>query len=304
MALPSATIEKLKKHVAGEHTANEPLAPRTSVRVGGAAELFIQPADAKALQQALAILADDGQPWLMLGGGANTLVGDRGVACAVIRMPNLAESVEVGGEGVTVTLAAGSPITKLIQVMRRHKAVGAEFMAGIPGTIGGAVTMNAGTKNGWIQYVLKQVELAQPQGFVTRGVDELHFQYRETKLPAQSVVVSATCFLPFGDVELSEKKMAEDLAYRRSTQPLHLPNFGSAFMNPPNHSAGKLIQDAGLKGHRIGNAQISEQHANFIVNLGGAKAADVRALLELAQKRVFEATGIELRHEVKFVGEF
>lgn len=304
MALKHATIERLKQHVGGVHAPNEPLAPRTSIRVGGPADLLIQPRDAGALVQALAILADDDSPWAVLGGGADTLVGDRGVREVVFRLPDQPEELEQGREGITVTVAAGTPINKLIRTMKRNKATGAEFLAGVPGTIGGAVAMNAGTRHGWMQYVLKKVELATPQGLIWKNADELHFEYRATRLPPLSVITRATCFLPFGDAEKSEQKMAEDLAYRRQTQPLNLPNFGSSFVNPPDHSAGKLIQDAGLKGHRIGNAQISEVHANFIVNLGGAKAADVRALLELARTRVLDQTGLELKHEVKFVGEF
>jgi UDP-N-acetylmuramate dehydrogenase len=300
----AATLEKLRAHVPGEHAKSEPLANRTSIRIGGKADLFVQPADADALVQTLKILADDGLPWHVLGGGANSLVGDGGIRGAVLRLPNLPEQIETGAEGVTVTLAAGSPIAKIIQLMRKHRTVGAEFMAGIPGTVGGAVTMNAGTQNGSLERVLRRVELATPDGFITRERDALRFAYRFTHLPERSVVARATLFLPYGQVELSEKKIADDLAYRRSTQPLQLPNFGSCFVNPAQGSAGRLIEGAGLKGHRIGNAQISPVHANFIVNLGGATASEVRALLDLAQSRVREQTGIVLRREVKFVGEF
>lgn len=300
----ASTLEKLRAHVRGEHALDEPLANRTSIRIGGKADLFIQPADSEALQQALRILADDGVGWHVLGGGANSLIGDGGIRGAVLRLPNLPEQIEAGPDGVTVTLAAGSPITKIIQVMRKQRVVGAEFMAGIPGTIGGAVTMNAGTKNGSLDRILRRVELATPDGMIARERDELRFAYRFTHLPERSVVARATLFLPFGDVPASEKKIADDLGYRRSTQPLQLPNFGSCFVNPEGASSGRLIEEAGLKGHRIGNAQISEVHANFIVNLGGAKASEVRALLELAAERVRERSGIELRREVKFVGAF
>jgi len=300
----AATLERLRAHVRGEHALDEPLASRTSVRIGGNADLFVQPADADALVAALKILADDGLPWHVLGGGANSLIGDGGIRGAVLRLPNLPEQVEAGPEGVTVTLAAGSPIAKIIQVMRKQRATGAEFMAGIPGTVGGAVTMNAGTKNGSLERVLVRVELATPEGFITRERDALQFAYRFTHLPERSVVARATLRLPFGNLEASEKKITDDLAYRRSTQPLQLPNFGSSFVNPPNGSAGRLIEESGLKGHRIGGAQISEVHANFIVNHGGARAAEARALLELMQSTVRERTGIELRREVKFVGEF
>jgi UDP-N-acetylmuramate dehydrogenase len=294
----------LKAHVPGTHTRDEPLSGRTSVRVGGPADLFVQPADLPALQRALQILGDAAMPWAVLGGGANTLVGDGGFRGAILRLPNVPEEIVEEEGGVAVTLGAGSPIAKLLQIQRRLALTGAEFMAGIPGTLGGAVCMNAGTKNGWLQYILREVTLVRPESVSTAARDTLQFQYRHTALPAGSVVARVTCLLSRGDVAVSEKKIADDLGYRRSTQPLHQPSFGSAFINPPNGSAGRLIEAAGLKGHRLGNAQISEMHANFIVNLGEARAADVRGLLELARGRVREQSGIELKHEVQFLGEF
>ena len=151
--------------------------------------------------------------------------------------------------------------------------------------------------------MLQSVRFASVDGMKTLPSDELVFGYRHTKLPPRSVVWEATFRLPYGDVEASEKKISEDLTYRRSTQPLHLPNSGSVFINPPKLSSGKLIEEAGLKGLREGNAQISEMHANFIVNRGGAKARDIVFLMEKAKQEVFERTGVELKAEVKRVGE-
>lgn len=304
MAHAPAIFETLKAHVPGTHALDEPLAGRTSVRVGGPADLFVQPADLPALQRALQILAEANVPWAVLGGGANTLVGDGGFRGAILRLPNPPEALRQEAAGAEVTLGGGSPIAKLLQVQRRLGLTGAEFMAGIPGTLGGAVRMNAGTKNGWIQYVLRRVTVVGAGGVQTLARDDLRFQYRHTALPEGTVVGSVTCHLSPGDVTVSEKKIADDLGYRRSTQPLHQPSFGSAFVNPPGGSAGRLIEQVGLKGHRLGDAQISELHANFIVNLGGARARDVRGLLELARSRVREATGVELKHEVQFLGAF
>ncbi|MBS2029781.1 MAG: UDP-N-acetylmuramate dehydrogenase [Deltaproteobacteria bacterium] len=304
MATPAASHERLRAHVQGEISRDEPLANRTSVRVGGTADLFVQPKSVDDLARTLEILADDGIAWHVLGGGANTLVGDGGFRGAVLRLPNLPEVIEASADAVTVTLAAGSPITKIIQVMRKQKVTGAEFLASVPGTIGGAVTMNAGTRDGWMQRVIQSVDVVSARGTQRLESNALTFEYRRTHLPEGSVVVAATCRLPRGDVEASEATMAKDIAYRRATQPLHQPNFGSCFVNPEGNGAGRLIESVGLKGHRIGNAQISEMHANFIVNLGGAKASEARALLDLARNRVREATGIELHPEVKFVGEF
>ena len=304
MSSVAASFERLRAHVQGEIARDEPLANRTSVRVGGTAELFIQPKSASELARVLEILADDGIGWHVLGGGANTLVGDGGFRGAVLRLPNLPEVIEASADSIKVTLAAGSPITKIVQLMRKQKVTGAEFLAGVPGTIGGAVTMNAGTRDGWMQRVIHSIDVVSARGTQRLEGDALQFEYRRTHLPEGSVVIAATCVLPRGDVEASEATMSKDLAYRRATQPLNLPNFGSCFVNPPGNGAGRLIEQVGLKGHRIGNAQISDVHANFIVNLGGAKATDARGLLELARNRVREATGIELHPEVKFVGEF
>lgn len=305
MATIEAAFESLKRHLASEVRRDEPMAPRTSIKVGGTADLFLQPGSAEELQRALQLLADAGLPWVVMGGGANTLVGDGGIRGAVIRLTHApADEVERREGGIEATLAAGAPIARLVKVMREHAVTGAEFMVGIPGTLGGAIRMNAGTKNGWVQYCLREVQLVDATGIRWVPRDDLHFAYRHTELPAGCVVHRARFWLPDGDVEKSRTQMDEDVAYRRSTQPLQLPNFGSTFVNPPKGSAGRLIEEAGLKGHRVGNAQISDVHANFIVNHGGAKAAEVVALIERAQREVFERTGIRLVHEVKRVGEF
>jgi UDP-N-acetylmuramate dehydrogenase len=305
MAEREPTWKRLSDHVAGEVRRNEPLAPRTSIRVGGAAELFIRPADVESLCTALAILADDGVPVRVLGGGANTIVSDAGLPGAVIRLPTSGpERLESREGGIRITLPAGAPIARLIQQMREHRTVGAEFLAGVPGTLGGAVAMNAGTREGWIQKVLVGILVATPTGIVELSAQDLSFAYRSTRWAPEGVVVAATFELLSGDVEASERQMSADLAYRRRTQPLNLPNSGSTFVNPPGESAGRLIEAAGLKGHQIGAAQISALHANFIVNLGGARAAEVKALMDKAKSEVRSRFGVELIAEVKLVGEF
>jgi UDP-N-acetylmuramate dehydrogenase len=309
MANLAEIYERLLHHAPGEVSKDEPLAPRTSVRVGGTADLFFKPRDANALVAALKIFADADVPWLVLGGGANTIVGDGGVRGVVIKLPADAGPIEQleksadANVAVIVTLGAGKPIAKLLDVQRRYKAVGAEYLAGVPGTLGGAVAMNAGTRHGWVQSVLTHVTVCSAEGVKRLPAEQLGFSYRHTTLPAGSLVWDATFRLPHGDVQQSEQKIAEDLAYRRATQPLNLPNSGSVFMNPPNGSAGRLIQEAGLKGYREGNAQISELHANFIVNRGGAKASEITSLMARAQREVFMRTGIELTPEVKVIGE-
>lgn len=279
---------------------DEPLAPWTSVRVGGRAEALVRPASVDSLLKCLRAVHAEGAPLTILGGGANTLVGDLGVPGITLKLVGSYFPEEVHGE--RLTLNAGSAIARLTTLMKLHSLVGAEFLAGIPGTLGGAIAMNAGTKSGECMSIVESVELATPDGL--GWVSALRFRYRHTELPPGAVVTRARFALRAGDAELSERLMEEDLANRKRTQPLTQPNFGCVFTNPPGSFAGALIEKAGLKGYRIGNAEISRIHANFIVNSGGATAADVTGLMAEAQRRVFAHTGISLSPEVKRIGKF
>lgn len=291
---------------AGQAQRNEPLAPWVTVRAGGAADVLLRPHSVDALVAALRVAHDEGAQVSLLGGGANTLVGDFGVRGLTLKLPSdlAPETVEPTNDGGLVTLSAGAAIARLVNVMKQHAWVGAEALAGIPGTLGGAVAMNAGTKNGECMRIVDAVELATKDGVGWIEVARIPFEYRHTHLPAGSVVTRVRFRLRHGDVEASQAAMAQDLAYRKRTQPLSLPNFGSVFTNPPGHHAGQLIETVGLKGHRIGNAQISTLHANWIVNVGQATARDVESLMELASTRVFDATGIKMTPEVKRLGQF
>lgn len=279
---------------------DEPLAPWTSVRVGGAAELLIKPATADSLAKTLAFAKQENIPVTILGGGANTLVGDLGVSGYTLKLASDYFPEELSG--TRVTLNAGSAIARIVTLMKQQQLVGAEFLAGIPGTLGGATAMNAGTKNGECMTVVEQVELATADGL--GWVSGLTYRYRHTDLPPGAVVTRVRFALRQGDLAESAAKMEADLSYRKRTQPLSQPNFGSVFTNPPGHFAGALIEQVQLKGHRLGNAQFSTLHANWIVNLGGAKAADVTGLMAEAQRRVLEATGVTLTPEVKRIGKF
>jgi UDP-N-acetylmuramate dehydrogenase len=234
------------------------------------------------------------------------MVGDRGIRGVVVRLPSefaKEEVIRVEG-GAEVILGAGAPIARLIQIAKSQKLTGAEFLAGIPGTLGGAVSMNAGTKNGETQSILRAVEVATRQEVRWISREEIAFAYRHGDVPPDSVVTRVRVKLVEGDFAKSLAAMDDDLTYRRRTQPLTQPNSGSVFRNPPNDFAGRLIEASGLKGRRIGNAQISPVHANFIVNLGGAKAADVVALIDQAKAEVRGRFNVGLELEVKLVGEF
>jgi len=293
--------------LAADASPGESLAPWTSLRVGGPAELLVRPRTAQALVSVLSRARAEGFPVHVLGGGANTLVGDLGIRGITLKLPGdlFAEEVQpVTSGGGLVTLGAGAAIVRLVNVMRARGWVGAEFLAGIPGTIGGAVAMNAGTKQGECERVLDAVELATPDGIGWVPRSALTLRYRFTELPPGAIITRARFRLPSGDVEASRAAMEADLGYRKRTQPLSQPNCGSVFTNPPGNHAGRLIDSVGLKGARLGSAQISTLHANWIVNLGGARAADVLGLIERAQARVREATGVVLVPEVKRVGVF
>jgi UDP-N-acetylmuramate dehydrogenase len=305
----SDLLDSLRRAARGEVLEQVPLAPRTSVRVGGPARLWVKPRDPQSLVEALRVLAGAGLGWFSLGGGANTIVGDLGVDGAVLRLPPdfAAEEVEEAGDHVVLTLGAGAPIARFLFLAKEQRGVGVAWAAGIPGTIGGLVAMNAGTPAGCMADHLLAAEVATPAGLRWLDAKALALSYRHCELPRGAVLTRARCKIRRGsEAEVVEQRGAAkaDVERRRATQPLTLPNSGSVFVNPKGDFAGRLIEAAGLKGLTRGGAQISDKHANFIVNTGAAKAADVVELIVLARKAVLAATGIELRPEVKLVGGF
>ena len=305
----SVILQDLKAAARGEVVEQAPLAPRTSVRVGGPARFFVRPRDPAALVAVLAVLRAAGVPHFTLGGGANTIVGDGGIDAAVLKLgPDFAdEEIVEGGDHVVLTLCAGAPAARLLQVARMERCCGVAWVAGIPGTIGGLCAMNAGTPSGCMADHLLEVEVAEATGLRWIPAKDLKLAYRHCELPAGSVVVRAKCRVRRGteaDLRVEARTAAADLEARRLKQPLHQPNSGSVFVNPPGDHAGRLIEAAGLKGARQGLAQISDRHANFIVNLGGATADDVVQLIALARRTVREKSGITLQPEVRLVGKF
>jgi UDP-N-acetylmuramate dehydrogenase len=294
--------EHIERLVRGETQRDAPLAPRTAVRVGGPADLFVKPADGDDLAALLRACRDMGVPLFPLGGGANLLVADRGVRGVVVKLPG-----DFGAEldlGRRLVLSAGAPASRLVTRAQRRGLVGCEFAAGIPGTLGGMVAMNAGTRAGEMKDVVRRVEIATHDGAGFVEASELGFAYRTCRLPPDGIVTRVEVELSPGDVAASLAAMRADVERRRATQPLDRPTFGSTFRNPPGDYAGRLIEAVGLKGHRVGNAVWSPVHANFVTNLGGATARDVLALVNLARARVKDAVGIVLEPEVRLAGEF
>jgi UDP-N-acetylmuramate dehydrogenase len=296
---------EIERRVRGELVRDAPLAPRTAVRVGGPADLLVRPADPDALADLLRAARELAVPLFVLGGGANTLVADAGFRGVVLRLPH--DFPGESAEGERLVLCAGAPTTRLWARAHQRSLAGVEFVAGIPGTLGGCTAMNAGTRIGEMKDVVERVELATAEGAGFVPASALAFRYRHAELPAGAVLTRVGFRLrPASPPELaeSERLMQEDRDRRRRTQPYDKPTFGSTFTNPPGAYAGRLIEEAGLKGHRVGNAVLSPMHANFVSNLGGATAADVLALMRLARERVRERTGIVLETEVRLVGAF
>ncbi len=286
----------------GEAVRDAPLAPRTAVRVGGPADLLVRPADPDDLAVLLRAVRELGLPLFPLGGGANLLVSDLGVRGVVVKLPPaFGEEPSVGAR---LVLSAGAPSSRLTARAQRLGLVGCEFAAAIPGTLGGLVAMNAGTRAGEMRDVVRRVELATADGAGWVEAAALAFGYRTCRLPPGAVVTRLEVELREGDAAASRAAMEADVAHRRATQPLDRPTFGSTFRNPRGQFAGRLIEAVGLKGHRVGGACWSEVHANFIVNLGGAAARDVTALIRLARGRVRERFAIDLEPEVRLVGDF
>lgn len=306
LSRPDEELERLFAELDVELRPDAPLSPWVSIRAGGHAALWVRPKTPEALEQVVRRSCREEVPLSILGGGANTLVGDSGVPGVTVKLPSdlFPDQVEKIDGGARITLGAGAAIARLIVKMKAGGWVGAEFLAGIPGTIGGAATMNAGTKHGECMSVVEAVELATEDGlgWVDRAMLDVH--YRQTRFPAFGVISRVRFRVREGDVAASRETMAADLGYRKRTQPLSQPNFGSVFRNPPGDFAGRLIEAAGLRGETIGKAQVSPMHGNWIVNLGGATSKDVTSLMERTQGEVKTKFGVELTPEVRRLGVF
>lgn len=296
--------------VRGAVRADELLAPHTSWRVGGPVDLWIEPADLDDLRATLAVLAEHDVPWVLLGKGSNVLAADAGLRGAVINLQggfaDMRHDVDALAPGVHRFVAGGgAPIAGVLHYVVRHQLQGLELWTGIPGTVGGAVFMNAGTHLGETKEAIIDATLMLPDGTVqVWDRDALDLAYRRSALTAGEIVVEATFRVRTAQDSEFARVIQETKARRRETQPVTLPTGGSTFANPPGQQAWRLIDAAGLRGRRIGDAQISELHPNFIVNVGEATAADIHALVQLAMAEVEQRFGVELRPEVVRIGEW
>ena len=286
--------------VRGAVTFDAPLAELTSLRIGGPADALVVPEDVPDVCRIVRQASTARLPLMVLG-GTNLLVKDGGVRGLVLSLSKLAA---VTREDERIVFAeAGVRLPTLLGYAVSQSLSGLEWAVGIPGTLGGAVVMNAGTKLGTMQSCVDAVQMVTPEGHVrTCAAADLAFSYRRVDLP-EGVVVGARLRLTPASQKHLEASTKAYLQYRKQSQPLSQPNAGSVFKNPPGTTAGRVIEEAGLKGYRVGDAQVSAKHANFIVNLGRARATDVLLLIKKIQQDVFHRTGVTLELEWKVVGE-
>jgi len=293
------TLSDINQFFRGFIAINESMSKYTSMRVGGPADYYVEPADKQDLVEIVKYFQKNNYPYLMLGRGSNVIISDDGIRCAAINLESSLSDVRM--EGDLVVAEAGAHWSKFVDFCIQQGLAGVEMLAGIPGSVGGAVVMNAGAHGGETADHVVEIEVFRDGRIQKVKKQEADFSYRHSGF-AKDVVLSAAFQLPQGDKGELIRRRRESILKRNTTQPLTLPNSGSMFKNPPGTYAAKLIEQAGLKGKRVGNAQISEKHANFIVNLGEAKAADVVTLVDLVRRTVHQNTGVPLELEVKLVG--
>ncbi|MCD8199784.1 MAG: UDP-N-acetylmuramate dehydrogenase [Coriobacteriaceae bacterium] len=286
------------------------MASHTTYRIGGPAALFITCISLHDLICVTEILTSEDVDWFILGGGSNLLVSDEGFDGAVVVLDkdsfsfiDVLPNTSTDSETVLLSVGGATPLARLVRQAADRSLAGLECMAGIPGTLGGAISMNAGTADGSIGTLVQSLNvLSASCGCIQYRGSDLNWGYRTVNLPDDEIIYKATIQLHQGDQKAIRSRMQDLLDRRRKTQPLDLPSCGSVFRNPPEDHAARLIESVGLKGATAGGARISDKHANFIVNVDSARAADVCTLIRRAHDEVQEACGIDLRTELRFLG--
>ena len=292
------------RSIVGEENVlvDEPMSEHTTFKVGGPADLYVIPEDFDEVRQVVAACKESGEKYFLLGCGSDLLVSDEGYRGAIVAVADGLVGVTV--EGDEICCQAGVGLREASEMACELGLSGLEFACGIPGSVGGACYMNAGAYGGCIADVLKEVRVLLPDGSVDDiPVADLDLGYRQSRVANEGLVVlSATFALEPGDPEKIRATMDDLTRRREEKQPLELPSAGSTFKRPEGHFAGKLITDAGLKGYQVGGAAVSKKHAGFVVNVGGATAADVHAVIEHVQDEVERQFGVRLEPEVRFLG--
>lgn len=295
-------IRKLGEQV--EILVAEPMKNHTTFRIGGPADALALPKTPEEVAEVVRFCHEHAQPYYVLGNGSNLLVSDEGYRGLVLQLYRNFNDIQVNGE--TITVQSGAMLAAVARTAYQTGLTGLEFASGIPGTIGGAVVMNAGAYGGEMKNVLKEVTVLTKEGEVlVIPAKALELGYRTSVIPKNGwIVLGAVLQLKKGDKEQILARMEELKEQRITKQPLDLPSAGSTFKRPEGYFAGKLIMDAGLRGFTVGGAQVSEKHCGFVVNRGNATAADVWELICEVKRRVKEMTGVELEPEVKLLGDF
>ena len=289
----------IKDHVIEDY----PMKEVTSFQIGGPVDYFIEPRSEEELKDVIVFVERDAMPWMIMGKGTNMVVSDKGIRGAVIRLENYFSDVRV--DGMRVVAQSGASMKKVAEAARDASLTGLEFAHGIPGAVGGAMTMNAGAYGGEMKDVVESVKVMYHDGTteVIPG-DQMDFRYRNSRVYDEKLVVlEATFLLQPGEQAAIQSEMDELWNRRVSKQPLEYPSAGSTFKRPVGYFAGQLIDQAGLRGLKHGGAQVSEKHCGFVINCGGATCKDVVELIRTVQEAVYEKHGVELETEVKVLGE-
>lgn len=296
-------MNELQQLKIGKIKENEPLAAYTTMKIGGPADLLIEPSSLESLQSAMQVIQNHGVSWRAIGRGSNLLVSDQGIDGVVIKLGNGMDHLEIKDDEITV--GGGHSLVSLSTMISKKGLSGLEFASGIPGSVGGAVYMNAGAHGSDMSKILKKAHILFEDGKIEwLSNDEMEFSYRTSVLQKKrpGIVLEAVFQLTKGDRAEIVAEMQKNKDYRKETQPWNYPCAGSIFRNPLPHYAGKLIESAGLKGYQIGGAKISELHGNFIVNAGNAKAEDVLALIDHVKKTIHQLYQIKMETEVEIIG--
>lgn len=283
---------------------DEPMSRHTTFRVGGPAKCLIKVNDKEQMKKLVPYLHKTGQKFFILGNGSNLLVGDKGYPGILVKLGDGMEEVTVEGERMRIS--AGTLLSKAASIARENELTGMEFSSGIPGTVGGAIVMNAGAYGGEMKQIVESVEVMDREGeILVLDNDTMEFGYRTSVIKSRPFIVLETVLrLQKGKKEEIGAKMEELSRLRREKQPLEFASAGSTFKRPEGYFAGKLIMDAGLRGFSIGGARVSEKHCGFIVNSGNATAADIREVIEEVQQCVKAKFGVSLEREVIYLGDF
>ena len=297
----NSLFETIEKNTLAEVAINEPLSKHTTYGIGGPAEIMVFPENKTDLIQIIRTARKMNQPVSILGSGSNILISDNGIKGVVISLKNTLKLIEI--ENQKLYAECGSMLGRIVKQAVKHNLIGLENLNGIPGTLGGALVMNAGAWGGEISENLVQVELIDEDGKLRYlQKNEINFSYRQSSFNKKDILLSAEFLLKKADKEFINKNFVEAQTGRKSTQPLNKRSAGSLFKNPKGHSAGKLIDESGLKGFSIGQAKISDKHANFFINEGNASSKDMLQLIKKAHQTVKEKFNINLELEVKLMG--